>query len=228
MKAILFDFGGTIDTDGVHWSEMFWEYYERFKLPVAKRDFERAFVFSEDELLDDVSLPSVTFYATLIRQFTLQFKQLRLSDHPDLIMKLVNACYTDVGRTIAQARVTLIDLHRKYALGLVSNFYGNLEVVCQEFTLDRCFDVMIDSVVVRIRKPDPKIFRIALEKLKVEPADSYVVGDSYERDIIPGKQLGCTTIWLKGRSWTAHPVETPAADFTIKRFEEIRPMLLGV
>ena len=66
MKAILFDFGGTIDTDGVHWSEKFWEYYERFKLPVEKKDFERAFKFSEDELLSDSTISRDTFYTTLL------------------------------------------------------------------------------------------------------------------------------------------------------------------
>jgi len=225
MKAILFDFGGTIDTDGVHWSEKFWTYYERFKVTTDKRDFERAFRFSEDELLDDPSIATATFYTTLIKQFTLQFKQLRLDDHNILKMKLVNACYADVGGTIARARVILNDLQARYALGLVSNFTGNLEVVCKEFTLDRYFGVIIDSAVVGVRKPDPRIFALALEKLEIDGRESYVVGDSYERDIGPGKQLGCTTIWLKGRSWTAHPAETPAADFTIEHLEEIRKIL---
>jgi len=57
--------------------------------------------------------------------------------------------------------------------------------------------------------------------------ESAVVGDSYERDIVPGKQLGCTTIWLKGKSWTSHPTETPAADHIINAFEQLRPILLG-
>ena len=35
MKAILFDFGGTIDTDGVHWSEKYWDLYEQFSVGVA-------------------------------------------------------------------------------------------------------------------------------------------------------------------------------------------------
>ncbi|MBI3765652.1 MAG: hypothetical protein HY277_04010, partial [Ignavibacteriales bacterium] len=37
MKAVLFDFGGTIDTDGVHWSEKFWEYYQQFGVGVEKK-----------------------------------------------------------------------------------------------------------------------------------------------------------------------------------------------
>ena len=47
MKATLFDFGGTIDTDGVHWSEKYWELYKRFKIETSKTDFERSFVESE-------------------------------------------------------------------------------------------------------------------------------------------------------------------------------------
>ncbi|MBI1803639.1 MAG: HAD family hydrolase [Ignavibacteriae bacterium] len=225
MNAVLFDFGGTIDTDGVHWSEKFWEYYERFKLPVAKKDFARVFVRSEEELGEDSSLSSATFYATLVKQFTLQFAILGFSERHEVLMRIINACYADVGKTIAGARNLLNDLHGAYKLGLVSNFYGNLEIVCKEFSLDRYFDTMIDSVVVGIRKPDPAIFQLALDRLAIAAQEAYVVGDSYERDIVPGKQLGCTTIWLKGKSWTAHPTETPATDFSIEHFEEIRKIL---
>ena len=226
MKAILFDFGGTIDTDGVHWSEKFWDYYERFKLPIEKKDFERAFKFSEDELLSNSTLSRATFYTTLLKQFTLQFKQLRLREHHDVMMKMVNVCYADVGKTIAQAKSVLQNAQEKYSLAVVSNFTGNLEIVCKEFSLDAYFRVMIDSAVVGIRKPDPAIFQLALDRMQIDAKEAYVVGDSYERDIVPAKHLGCTTIWLKGRSWTAHPTETPAADFTIGKFEDIQSIIL--
>ena len=224
MKSILFDFGGTIDTDGVHWSEKYWELYERFRTGIPKPEFERSFVQSEGELLADDELPTSTFFRTLQKQLTLQFRILGLDVQSDLLPKMVDACYEDVKQTIGGARNILAGLRKKYVLGVVSNFYGNLEIVCKEFKLDGLFDARIDSSVVGVRKPDPEIFLLALRQLKADPSTSFVVGDSYERDIVPAKQAGCRTIWLKGKSWTI-PTSTGAADYTVLKFREIVSIL---
>jgi FMN phosphatase YigB (HAD superfamily) len=220
MKAILFDFGGTIDTNGVHWSEKFWEYYVRFKVGVRKDVYEKAFVTSEQELGTDRSLRDATMYATLLKQFSLQFAILGLPRGQDDIMKMVNACYADTGKTIAAAKQVMQKFAPAYRMGIVSNFYGNLEVVAKEFGLESLCAVLIDSVLVGVRKPDPAIFALALDRLGVQPNLSYVVGDSYERDILPAKHLGCTTVWLEGKSWT-RPASLDAADHTIFSFEEL-------
>lgn len=225
MKAVLFDFGGTIDTDGVHWSEKFWEYYQQFGVGVEKKDVEQAFVQSENMIMQYADLQKLTFYQTLHKQVALQFAVLKIEGEGMLLKEMVDACYQDVKRVIEKAWKILNELQPLYKLGLVSNFYGNLEVVCKEFRLDQLFGAMIDSTVVGIKKPNPAIFQLALNKLGVKGNSSYVVGDSYDRDVIPAKQLGCTTIWLKGKSWTTPP-STDAADYTIQKFEEIKKILL--
>lgn len=221
MKAILFDFGGTIDTDGVHWSEKYWELYEQFKLPVQKSDFEKSFVESERQLNADPAVAQLTFYKTISKQLNIQFSVLGLHGKEAVLNSMLETCYGDVGKTISDAKIILQKLHSRYTLGVVSNFYGNLEIVCKEFGLDTFFSVFIDSTVVKLRKPDPAIFALALERLEISANNACVVGDSYERDIVPGKQLGCSTVWLKGKSWNTPPT-TEAADTTILKFEEIQ------
>ena len=73
MKAILFDFGGTIDTDGVHWSEKYRELYARFGIRVARQEFDAAFVKSERLLSEGAEIRTSTMYQTLIKQLTIQF-----------------------------------------------------------------------------------------------------------------------------------------------------------
>lgn len=225
MKAILFDFGGTIDTDGVHWSEKFWEVYGRFNIRVLKQDFERAFVQADEELMKE-GISRATFHEILFKQLSKQFLILKLNGDHGLLQSVTDACYRDVRNVVNKAKKILQELLRFYALGVVSNFYGNLDVVCREFGLEKIFRAMIDSAVVGIRKPDPGIFSLALRQLGVCPHESYVVGDSYERDIVPSKQLGCSTIWLCGKSWNV-PSNTEAADFTIRRCEEVKRIVLG-
>lgn len=224
MKAVLFDFGGTIDTDGVHWSERFWEYYVQFGIDVAKKEFEKAFVQSDRDILAN-NLSQASFRQILELQVASQFEILGLHDE-EIRRRLVDSCYGDTCIVIAAANVLLKQIGEHYALGLVSNFYGNLDVVCREFGLDTVFDTTVDSEIAGVRKPDPAIFRIALERLKAEAAESFVVGDSYDRDIVPGKCLGCKTIWLKGKSWKEEP-RNEAADFIIGKFDELRKFFVS-
>ncbi len=225
MSAVLFDFGGTLDTDGVHWSEKFWELYERFGVEVDKPSFEQAFVQAEGLLSGSADLTKATMYRTLHRQLTLQFAILRLDGESSLLKQMVETAYREVAGEIGRASRLLDALRARYALAVVSNFYGNLQVVCNEFNIARYFSAIIDSAVVGVRKPDPEIFRLAVERLGETPDRCTVVGDSYERDIVPAKQLGISTIWLRGRSW-ANPAATAAADHIISTLEGARDILL--
>jgi HAD superfamily hydrolase (TIGR01509 family) len=227
MKTVLFDFGGTIDTDGVHWSEKFWEFYQQNGINVEKKQFEEAFVRSDEMIMQWADLPKATLYKTLHKQVALQFAHLKLDAEGRMIKSVADDCYHDVKQTIERAMRILTKLKQKgLTLGLVSNFYGNLDVVCREFGLDKVMSAMVDSVLVGVRKPDPSIFKIALDSCSAEPATTAVVGDSYDRDIVPAKLLGCTTIWLNGRSWAPPPKETGAADYTITKFGDIQGILL--
>jgi DNA gyrase subunit B len=160
MKAILFDFGGTIDTDGVHWSEKFWEWYERFKVPVSKEEFERAFVRADEELMGE-DCTHETFHGVLHKQLSKQFAILKLERNSAVLESMTNSCYQSVQVIVNRARMILQDLLPSYALGVVSNSYGNLDVVCREFGLEDLFGAVIDSAVAGVRKPDPDIFSMA-------------------------------------------------------------------
>ena len=225
MNAALFDFGGTIDTNGIHWSEKYCQLYRQFDVQRSKHDIEQAFVESERNMAGDKTLRTATMHETLKKQLGLQFSLLYLKGEDVLLKSMLEHCYKDVRQTIAKAKIILHKLQKKYTLGVVSNFYGNLEVVLKEFELDKVFATAIDSEVVGARKPDPHIFMFALNNLHALPRETYVVGDSYERDILPSKQIGCTTIWLEGKSWSTPP-STTAADYTINSLEGVVDILM--
>ena len=50
VKGILFDYGGTIDSNGMHWAEVIWMAYEALKVPVSKAVFRDAYVHGERTL----------------------------------------------------------------------------------------------------------------------------------------------------------------------------------
>ena len=122
-------------------------------------------------------------------------------------------------------REILNSFRSDFKLGLISNFYGNLQVVLKEFDLDNVFDVVVDSAIFGASKPDERIFKEALTRADETPDNALMVGDSYGQDILPAKDLGFTTVWLDGRSWS-RPKETSKADFIIHNIKEL-PILVS-
>lgn len=52
------------------------------------------------------------------------------------------------------------------------------------------FDHVIFSSDVRYKKPDPRIFKIALDRLKLEPDEVLSIGDTMENDVITPREIG--------------------------------------
>ncbi|HKD18654.1 MAG TPA: HAD family hydrolase, partial [Thermoanaerobaculia bacterium] len=100
-------------------------------------------------------------------------------------------------RSSAEAsREILGKLSRRFRLGVVSNFYGNLERVCDDFGISRHVGVMVDSAVVGFDKPDPRIFWAALDALAVAPEQTVFVGDSLPRDMEGARGLGMAHVYV--------------------------------
>lgn len=81
-------------------------------------------------------------------------------------------------------------------LGVVSNSDGRVEQALQSAGLRDYFDVVIDSSLVGVEKPDPRIFRVALDALGVEPAEALYVGDLYEVDVLGARAAGVDAVLL--------------------------------
>ncbi|HEY6418959.1 MAG TPA: HAD family hydrolase [Candidatus Binataceae bacterium] len=75
-------------------------------------------------------------------------------------------------------------------LAIVSNAEGKVEADARSFGLARFFDTIIDSHVVGVAKPDPRIFHIALERLGVGPDEVRFAGDIFSIDILGARAAG--------------------------------------
>lgn len=150
-----------------------------------------------------------------------------LSDNTDTrnrIALIAEKCYATARDHIDGIRPLLKKLHNDYRLALVSNFYGNLSTVLDDFDLKNCFDTVIESACVGIRKPSPAIFSLALDTLQLSPAEAIVVGDSYKNDIAPALSLGITPVWLKGRGWNDKD-DLNSAPYIISDFHDLTTLL---
>ena len=198
-KGYIFDYGGTLDTGGQHWGMLLWHAFERHQVPVSESQFRDAYVYAERTLgRNKIIQPTDTFLQTLKIKVQLELTYLNNESYTDAI---VSDVYERTKSQTALSRRVLMQM-KASPMVLVSNFYGNISVVLQEFGLDGIFAEVIESAVVGIRKPDPQIFLLGVDALGMKPEEVTVVGDSLEKDIIPAKRAGCHTVWLKGEGWT--------------------------
>lgn len=229
VKGIIFDYGGTIDSNGKHWAEVLWESYLDNKVPVTKEQFREAFVYVERYLAANlVILPEDNFHVLLKKKVSLQIEYLLekgFLEENDKTKKyslaISDQCYNFVKDLIRKEVDILTALKDRYPMVLVSNFYGNVQSVLGDFDLLKYFDDIIESAVVGIRKPDPAIFGLGVEKLGLPGSSIVVIGDSYTKDIVPATKNGCQTIWLKGLGW-GDDDENATADIIIKDFMELK------
>lgn len=210
IKGIIFDYGGTLDTGGDHWSVVIWSAYQKAGVAVNEAEFREAYVFAERELARTRHiLPEHDFGDLLNIKMKLELQWLSENGHfppaevDDKAKEVAGYCYEAAKSKVGEAKPVLEELMKKYPLVLVSNFYGNIENVLKDFGIDHCFKKIIESAVVGVRKPDPKIFELGVKALGLKPEETLVVGDSYGKDIVPAEKIGCQVLWIKGQGWTA-------------------------
>ncbi|NDV93759.1 HAD family hydrolase [Dysgonomonas sp. 521] len=229
VKGIIFDYGGTIDSNGKHWAEVLWESYQYQKVPVTKEQFREAYVYGERYLATHPVIGAQdNFHILLKKKVELQVSYLidkgfleENDKTKTYSIAISNQCYTFVKNLIKEEVDILTALKSHYPMVLVSNFYGNVQAVLDDFGLLGYFDDIIESAVVGVRKPDPAIFGLGVDKLGLPGSSIVVVGDSYSKDIVPASKNGCQTIWLKGPGW-GDDDEDATADLIITDFMELK------
>lgn len=207
IKGIIFDYGGTLDSRGIHWSEVLWQGYVNASVPVDKETFRTAYVEGERALARErVILPQDNFHTLLLKKVALEISYLPTqpdaSTRSQWIEQIAAYCDDQARQCINEARPMLEQLHEQYPMMLVSNFYGNIDEVLRDYGIRHLFKGIIESAVVGVRKPNPTLFRLGVDALELEPVQVLVVGDSLRKDIEPAEQLGCHVLWLKGKGWT--------------------------
>lgn len=230
VKRLIFDYGGTLDTNGRHWAYVLWEAYRAVSVPVSEQQFREAYVYGERSLARrPIIRPSDNFRDLLVKkieeetQFLLRGSCWTPSEaeRKACVERMADYCYAYVGRVLERSRAVLDHVRTKYRPVLVTNFYGNMSSVLSDFKLSAYFDSVVESAVVGVRKPDPQIFRMGVEATRCAAAEVGVVGDSFEKDIVPAHLLGCRTVWFRGKPWAEKPVDESLPDAIITAIDQL-------
>ena len=232
--ALLFDFGGTLDGPA-HWLDRFLASYRAAGIEIGRLELDPAFDHAT-RIGYGATRVVARFGLTDLVRFLVghQFEYLRRSG-PDalrarlddsgaagrhrFVEQVTNSFVRETAAGLAHSREVIGPLKSRFKLGIVSNFYGNLDRILEDAKLDHFFAVIADSSREGIFKPEPGIFEAALKKIHCAPESAAMIGDSPGKDCAPAKKLGMRTVWLRTDSHRAEDFD--GADFTIRSIDEV-------
>lgn len=220
MKCLLFDYGGTLDADGTTWLERFHPLYKEAGLDVARAGFDRAFYDSDDRLPSRHALQGLDLEQTLRFQVNDVLEALA-PGRTNLAEPIAARFAADSRRHFARLRPTLERLGKRYRLGVVSNFYGNLEGILRAEGLLELFSVVADSGVLGVMKPEPGIFLHAAKAVGAAAHDCVMVGDSVKRDMAGAAAAGMKKALVATRATAADAGQ----DWTVRSVTELEDLL---
>lgn len=110
-----------------------------------------------------------------------------------------------------------------YKLGIIANQSAGSAKRLDDRGILKYFDVVAASAEEGVAKPDAEIFRRALAKADCAPQNAVMVGDRLDNDIVPAKEIGMKTVWIKqGFAVYATPQnESEYPDHTVNNLGEL-------
>ena len=130
-------------------------------------------------------------------------------------------------RFFDDAEPTLQVLSKRFEMGLIANQSEDIIELLDKSGLDRFFKVQAISSMVKMKKPDPAIFELALKQAGRPARECIMVGDRLDTDICPANMLGMTTIRTTNSLFALQvpTKECERATYTVARLSEIQKLV---
>lgn len=153
--------------------------------PAAKRRFDRA---------DTIAATNDARRGWLYFNYVLKGAGIAPSDATDAALNDLQVYHTQNNlweSVTAGALEALADIRaRGLTIIVVSNANGRLHQLLDRLGLAGCFDLVVDSFVEGVEKPDPRLFQIAMDRVSAEPERTLHVGDLYHVDVVGARAAG--------------------------------------
>ena len=136
----------------------------------------------------------------------------------------------DLFKFFDDAEPTLQALSKYCQMGLIANQSEDILELIEKSGFDRFFRVKAISSSVKLKKPDSKIFELALREAGQNAEDCIMVGDRLDTDICPANNMGMTTIRTTN-SLFALQIPKRACEhpsYTVARLTEIPQLLESI
>ena len=236
FEAIFFDLGGTLIFFEGDWPDVFANAIETLTNQLSDSGLDIDFNSFMDDFLSRLNEYFEQRESEFIEHTTAYLLQTTLSDwgYPEVPTSFIDTALQAMYK-VSQAHwypeqdthETLSTLQEQgYRLAIISNAADNNDVqtLVDNTNIRPYFDLILSSAAIGIRKPNPRIFEIALEKMGILNSQAAMVGDTLGADILGAQNAGIYSIWITRRADTpanqAH-ADTITADMNIATLMEL-------
>jgi putative hydrolase of the HAD superfamily len=209
-KAVFFDAGETLVYPHPSFAELFTEVLRTEGVVVDpamvqevvsaySQKFTETVQSGEAHLWSTSPERSRAFWDGVYRGF---LSEVGVSDHHDRLVDRLYTTFTDLASyRLHPDVIPTVDRLREagVSLGVISNFEEWLERLLETLGVTGYFPVRVISGVEGVEKPDPEIFRIALERGGVAAEESVYVGDHPFFDIEAAEEVGMVAVLIDRR-----------------------------
>jgi putative hydrolase of the HAD superfamily len=200
VRAVLFDLDDTLFDHHRSAGAALARVHERFAGSVAFEQFEAHHIRYLEEMHIEVLAGRIDLDEARRERFRRVFAALGLEMSDEQVAGAASAYrsgYLAERRAMDGAAALLAALAPRVRIGIVSNNLLEEQRDKLEFcALTPYVDALVVSGDVGISKPEPGIFRIALERLGVSGDEAVMVGDSWAADIVGARRAGIRAIWF--------------------------------
>jgi HAD superfamily hydrolase (TIGR01549 family) len=159
-------------------------------------EHERQLTASYDQVLDGTVSLSANRLERFRRMFVNCGVAMPVAD-VERAMQRYRRAYEAHRRAVPGVVALLAHLHPRLRIGVVTNGLVKTQqekiVACK---LEGFIDFLLTSEEVGVKKPDPRLFLLALEQAKTRREDAVVIGDSWTLDVLGAQQAGIRSLWL--------------------------------
>jgi len=238
IKAIFFDFGGTLmdsESDIIAHINIMKDLSTKYNIsdsPEELAEKYNSYIFTKKMTLLDFDSKNKSFlplkYSTnnAVRKILCSYNINPSNNDMDWFSKNYLKNHKKYLKLFPEALdiIQKVKNNDSLHIGIISD----IDIDFQRFQFDAfgisdLFDSITTSEEVQTYKPEDKIFNVALKKANCLGTESIMVGDSYEKDILGGKNMGMTTIWLN--RYYGNNANGEKADFTISQLKDIAPII---
>lgn len=201
IKAILFDSGRVLNMSSTgHWfiPPNFYKYVNKEEfLSIDKEKVDKAFSTAQMYLFNEKLIRNreeeLKHFVEFYRLFAENLPELKIKDIENLSKDMVYntnkyTFYKDVKKVIPRLR-------HKYKLAVVSDAWPSLEHVFIDADMKKYFETIVISTQIGVLKPDEKMYKTAIETLKVNNSEIIFIDDNID-NCIGAEKLGIRTILM--------------------------------
>lgn len=220
-QAILFDLDNTLYDYDAYW---------RWRLRRSLRPVQVAYPRFADDTALAALIAQMMQQRVYARELPAFLQQLGIADEAVIAESQALYRQNNYQRLCLYAGTEALFAHLRRCgckIGLITNgpaFTQRPKI--EQLHLAPHMDVLLISEEVGIAKPDPTIFKLALQTLEVAPAQALYVGDSLEHDLLGSHAAGLDFAWINAANRPL-PIHMPMPQATIQRPDELLGLLAG-